>query len=56
MDPHFSVLLGDNNVGDCIDDKKDNNRVVIIAIVVPIVCVALIAGAFLLAFPRFVLY
>eukprot|EP00026_Physarum_polycephalum_P002699 Phypoly_transcript_02707.p1 GENE.Phypoly_transcript_02707~~Phypoly_transcript_02707.p1 ORF type:complete len:863 (+),score=100.25 Phypoly_transcript_02707:263-2590(+) len=50
MDPNFNVLLGDSNTGPC-KSKKNNNKLLALYIVVPVVAVALVVIAFLVFAP-----
>lgn len=56
MDPSYSVLLGEKEAEDeCGEDvkgKKNNNKLLPVYIVVPIVVVALIVVAAILLAPR----
>lgn len=58
MDPHYSVLLGDD-VGHCDgktkDDKKGVSTLVIATVIPVVVGVALIAGFIVFIFPRYTL-
>lgn len=59
MDPHYSVLLGDTNVGTCDDALKEGKKnkgvgILVIAIVVPVVVgAALLIGLVIFIFPRY---
>lgn len=55
MDPHYSVLLGDDNIkdecGNLVDSPKSKNKgLKIIAIVVPIVVVVTLVAVGLLVY------
>lgn len=53
MDPHYSILLGDENAK-CNNRKKGLKPVIIIAIVVPVIIISILVIVLsILAYPRF---
>lgn len=55
MDPHFSVLLGDENKGECDSKIHKNKALKMVAIIIPVSIVGVIvlgAGAMALVYPR----
>lgn len=53
MDPHYSVLLGDNK-GEC-GEMKDDKKLNIVIIVVPIVVVVFVIVISILLYPKYVI-
>lgn len=54
MDPHYSVLLGEEDKGEC-SGKSKNKKVstkLILSIILPIAFVAILGTALLVSYPR----